>query len=183
MWCFCFKKWEHSYTIGTSRSEQGRIGGRGVAEPRHRRALTFAFGLVHGFGFAGVLAEQGLPSRAVVPSLLAFNGGVEVGQLAVVALAAPVLTLLARPRWSPLRAALALTSTALTYALLAWAAVDRAALAAVLFGAVPLLAVASRRWGYTRGVRRLGSALLGAFGLLWFVERVTGWSLVGGALG
>jgi hypothetical protein len=154
-----------------------------VAEPRHRRTLTFAFGLVHGFGFAGVLAEQGLPSRAVLPSLLAFNGGVEVGQLAVVALAAPVLTLLARREWTPLRAALALTSTALTYALLAWAGVGRAALAAVLFGAVPLLAVASRRWGYTRGVRRLGSALLGAFGLLWFVERVTGWSLLRGALG
>jgi HupE / UreJ protein len=154
-----------------------------VTEPKHRRALTFAFGLVHGFGFAGVLAEQGLPSRAVVPSLLAFNGGVEVGQLAVVALAGPVLTLLARPVWSTARVALALASLATAYGVLAWAGVGRGALAAVLFGAVPLLAVASRRWGYDRGVRRLGSVALGVFGLLWFLERVTGWNLAHGAFG
>lgn len=154
-----------------------------VAAPKHRRALTFAFGLVHGFGFAGVLAEQGLPSRAVVPSLLAFNGGVELGQLAVVVLAAPVLTLMARRVWTVPHAALAALSIAAAYGVLAWAGVGRLALGAVLLGVVPLLALASRRWGYERGVRRLGSVLLGVFGMLWFIERVTGWSLARGAFG
>lgn len=57
----------------------------------HRGWLTFAFGLIHGFGFAGVLREFGLPKDAVVPALAAFNLGVEAGQLAVVASALVVL--------------------------------------------------------------------------------------------
>ena len=43
--------------------------------------VTFAFGLLHGFGFAGALAEIGLPPRDVPLALLAFNLGVEAGQL------------------------------------------------------------------------------------------------------
>jgi len=50
-----------------------------------RWIVALAFGLVHGFGFAGVLAETGLPAANLVPALLGFNLGVEVGQLAVVA--------------------------------------------------------------------------------------------------
>ncbi len=46
--------------------------------------LVFAFGLLHGLGFAGVLAELGLPERHRLWSLLAFNAGVELGQLAVI---------------------------------------------------------------------------------------------------
>ncbi|MFO0658422.1 MAG: HupE/UreJ family protein [Polyangiaceae bacterium] len=46
--------------------------------------LAFAFGLVHGLGFAGALSEIGLPSSAVPLSLLAFNVGVELGQMAFV---------------------------------------------------------------------------------------------------
>ncbi len=61
-----------------------------------RLALAFAFGLVHGFGFAGVLAEMSLPTARLVPALVGFNLGVELGQLAVVALIWPVLALLAR---------------------------------------------------------------------------------------
>jgi hydrogenase/urease accessory protein HupE len=57
-----------------------------------RRALvTFAFGLVHGFGFASVLSETALPPSGVVLPLLAFNLGVEAGQLAVVAVVVPLL--------------------------------------------------------------------------------------------
>jgi hydrogenase/urease accessory protein HupE len=52
-----------------------------------RVALVFGFGLLHGMGFAGVLAELGLPRSEAVPALLAFNVGVELGQLAVIALA------------------------------------------------------------------------------------------------
>ncbi len=47
-------------------------------------AVAFAFGLVHGFGFAGALAEIGLPPGEILPALLAFNLGVEAGQLLVV---------------------------------------------------------------------------------------------------
>jgi hydrogenase/urease accessory protein HupE len=46
--------------------------------------VAFVFGLVHGFGFAGALAEIGLPEGEVPAALLAFNLGVEAGQLAVV---------------------------------------------------------------------------------------------------
>jgi hypothetical protein len=45
---------------------------------------AFAFGLLHGFGFAGVLGEIGLASNAKVMSLLGFNLGVELGQLAFI---------------------------------------------------------------------------------------------------
>jgi len=56
-----------------------------------RVMLAFAFGLVHGFGFAGVLAEMSLPTDRLVAALLGFNVGVEIGQLGVVALIWPVL--------------------------------------------------------------------------------------------
>lgn len=52
-----------------------------------RLALVFAFGLLHGMGFAGVLRELGLPRSEFVTALLTFNLGVEAGQLAVIALA------------------------------------------------------------------------------------------------
>jgi hypothetical protein len=53
---------------------------------RGRIALIFGFGLLHGLGFAGVLGEIGLNTEAFVSSLIAFNIGVELGQLAVIAL-------------------------------------------------------------------------------------------------
>jgi len=43
-----------------------------------RAAVAFAFGLVHGFGFAGVLAEMELPTDRLVAALFGFNAGVEV---------------------------------------------------------------------------------------------------------
>jgi hydrogenase/urease accessory protein HupE len=46
--------------------------------------VAFAFGLLHGFGFAGALLELGLPERAALLALFAFNLGVEIGQLAFV---------------------------------------------------------------------------------------------------
>ncbi len=62
-----------------------------------RRALvTFGFGLIHGFGFASLLAEAGLPAGGVFVPLLAFNLGVEAGQLAVVAVVVPMLAVLLR---------------------------------------------------------------------------------------
>ena len=63
---------------------------------RLRAAVAFAFGLVHGFGFAGVLAEMDLPASRLVAALFGFNVGVELGQLAVVAAVWPLLRWLAR---------------------------------------------------------------------------------------
>ncbi|HUI28019.1 MAG TPA: HupE/UreJ family protein [Candidatus Kryptonia bacterium] len=56
-----------------------------------RWAIAFIFGLVHGFGFASVLVEAGLPTERLVAALFGFNAGVEVGQLAVVACVWPLL--------------------------------------------------------------------------------------------
>lgn len=58
--------------------------------------VTFGFGLVHGFGFAGVLAELELPAAQFGSALLRFNLGLELGQLAIVALVVPVLYALRR---------------------------------------------------------------------------------------
>lgn len=60
-----------------------------------RRAwmLAFGFGLVHGFGFASVLADLGLPRGALAISLAGFNIGVELGQLTIVAVVVPLIFL------------------------------------------------------------------------------------------
>jgi hydrogenase/urease accessory protein HupE len=59
-------------------------------------AVAFAFGLFHGFGFAGALADIGLPQGEVVTALLAFNLGVEAGQLLVIALVLALLAVFGR---------------------------------------------------------------------------------------
>ena len=56
-----------------------------------RVALVFAFGLLHGLGFAGALKELGLPRSEFVTALVTFNAGVEAGQLAVIAAASAVV--------------------------------------------------------------------------------------------
>jgi hydrogenase/urease accessory protein HupE len=65
-----------------------------AAKSRHR--LTFAFGLVHGLGFAGALQELGMPSDRVGPALALFNLGVESGQLLVLLALWPLLLWLRR---------------------------------------------------------------------------------------
>jgi hydrogenase/urease accessory protein HupE len=55
-----------------------------VRDIRHRWWITFAFGLIHGFGFASVLRDYGLPEDAIGLALLSFNVGVEIGQLLIV---------------------------------------------------------------------------------------------------
>lgn len=63
-----------------------------VRDGRDVRAwIAFAFGFVHGFGFASVLGEMDLPPRALGLSLFSFNLGVEIGQLLVVAVVAAAL--------------------------------------------------------------------------------------------
>ena len=65
------------------------VGGR-------RWVVAFAFGLIHGFGFASVLTELGLPRDALVLALVGFNLGVEGGQLTIVAAFLPLAYLLRR---------------------------------------------------------------------------------------
>ena len=55
--------------------------------------VAFCFGLLHGFGFAGALAEVGLPQHAIAVALLFFNVGVEIGQLIFVAAVLSVISL------------------------------------------------------------------------------------------
>ena len=65
------------------------------AVPRLRRwQAALAFGLVHGFGFASALGDMGVSGPGLVPTLIAFNLGVEVGQLAVVVTLLPLAYLL-----------------------------------------------------------------------------------------
>jgi hydrogenase/urease accessory protein HupE len=82
---------------------QGRAG----FAARKPWVIAFAFGLLHGLGFAGALAEVGLPQNAIPLALLFFNVGVEIGQLifivAVLAVAAIARGLMHRhadPRWT-----------------------------------------------------------------------------------
>ena len=61
------------------------LRGRPGLTARAPWVVAFSFGLLHGFGFAGALAEVGLPQKAIPIALLTFNVGVEIGQLIFVA--------------------------------------------------------------------------------------------------
>jgi hypothetical protein len=61
--------------------------------------ITFAFGLLHGMGFAGVLAEVGLPSSQKLLAIFAFNLGVELGQLVILIIVLPLLYVLSQKHW------------------------------------------------------------------------------------
>ena len=80
---------------------------------RYPAAVAFAFGLLHGFGFAGALAAIGLPEGEIAPALLAFNLGVEAGQMTLVATLLAMLALIRRA--AP--AALAPATRLATYAI------------------------------------------------------------------
>ena len=64
-------------------------------------SIIFLFGLFHGFGFANVLAELGVTSQYALLSLFGFNLGVEIGQLAIIAVVFPVLYLLRNQKFYP----------------------------------------------------------------------------------
>ena len=64
-----------------------------------RWMVAFGFGLIHGFGFASVLADLGLPQQALLLALVGFNLGVECGQLAIVAVFLPLAFVLRRGRF------------------------------------------------------------------------------------
>jgi len=75
-------------------------------EPKGRWLLTFAFGLIHGFGFASVLRDLGVGASGggVVVPLLSFNLGVELGQLVIAAIGLPIIWQLSKREWFTRRA-------------------------------------------------------------------------------
>ena len=83
---------------------RGRQGHAGLTE-RAPWIVAFTFGLLHGLGFAGALADVGLPRQAIPAALLFFNVGVEIGQLAFIAAVLGAFAIarrirLRRPNWS-----------------------------------------------------------------------------------
>ena len=84
-----------------------------------RWMIAFGFGLIHGFGFAAVLTDLGLPHDSLLLSLVSFNIGVEIGQLAIVAAFLP-LAYLIRRSWSYPRFVLTGGSLAVIAIALVW---------------------------------------------------------------
>jgi hypothetical protein len=70
-------------------------------ESRHRLAVVFGFGLLHGLGFASTLSFTDEIGGPLLASLLSFNLGIELGQALIVLAVFPVLLLVRRLRWSP----------------------------------------------------------------------------------
>lgn len=73
-----------------------------VRDTDKRWRITLPFGFIHGFGFAGALAERNLPAPRIPAALLGFNLGVEAGQIAILALVVPIV-MLARHRFTVVR--------------------------------------------------------------------------------
>jgi HupE / UreJ protein. len=112
----------------------------------HRWMLTFGFGLVHGFGFASVLRELGLPSGGLARSLLSFNLGVEAGQIVIVALLWPALWWLSRRETQ------------------VWSSVP-------LVGRPALRSAFDEGGSWSSRLRLSASVIIFLFGALWLCER------------
>ena len=137
-----------------------------------RWLVAFGFGLVHGFGFSFALRRSlQFAGAHLATSLLAFNAGVEVGQVAVVALAVPVLGWLfshvVRERMGTIIVSAFVAHTAWHWMLARGAvlaqyrvelpAVDAAFAASALRGLMLLVVVAGAGWGWLLLARRLGA--------------------------
>jgi hypothetical protein len=93
---------------------------RAASPARLRWFVAFVFGLIHGFGFAGVLVQIGLPPGRIAPALLGFNIGVELGQLVIVAFAWPLLSVVLRGEPARRRLLIQLGSSPILAAGLYW---------------------------------------------------------------
>lgn len=90
-----------------------------VLAARHRWVIAFIFGLIHGFGFASVLSDLGLPRGVLLLGLVGFNLGVEAGQLVIVACFLPIAFAL-RSTWLYRRATLVGGSIAIALIAALW---------------------------------------------------------------
>ena len=145
-----------------------------AARVRRRWIVTFGFGLIHGFGFSFALREElQLAGAHVLTSLLAFNVGVELGQLLVLAIVVPVLTLAFRyvvPEWIGaiiLSALVAHTGwewmlergAALRLYQFEWPAMDAAFFALMLRWAILIVALSGIAWVIFGVLAKRGSRL------------------------
>ena len=89
-------------------------------DSKHQPWLAFAFGLIHGFGFAGILAEMRLDGSHLASSLLSFNIGIEMGQLIIVSAAFPILLWLKKLTFKPVKWVIPGTSVAIFAFGLVW---------------------------------------------------------------
>ncbi|WP_010677726.1 HupE/UreJ family protein [Bacillus timonensis] len=80
---------------------------------KHQPWLAFGFGLIHGFGFAGILSEMRLDGSHLVTSLLSFNIGIEIGQLIIVSVVFPILLWLKQMTFKPIKWVIPGTSVAI----------------------------------------------------------------------
>jgi hypothetical protein len=95
-----------------------RREGRDGITSRAPWIVAFTFGLLHGFGFAGALSEVGLPQNHIPAALFFFNVGVELGQIAFIAIVLSLIALVRRiplrlPRWAELVPPYAIGSVAM----------------------------------------------------------------------
>ncbi len=89
---------EESADAQRAEGERRRAPAKEGVLRRRPWAVAFAFGLLHGFGFAGALAEIGLPQEEIPVALFSFNLGIELGQVAFVAIVLALRRLLAPAR-------------------------------------------------------------------------------------
>lgn len=151
---------------------------------RWRPAIIFGFGLLHGLGFASVLAEFGLPEGSFIPALIGFNIGVEVGQLAVIAVAFLCVTKAIDNSKKgdaniPMAIAYLVAMVAVFLVMIPLANTDilgdiipLIGIVAVLFGLSAVSASVARFDGYREIVAMPGSILIAIVAAYWCVERV-----------
>ena len=134
----------------------------------HRRwIITFAFGLIHGFGFSFALSESlQFAGEHLLTSLLAFNLGVEIGQLAVLIILLPVLALLFKHAWAE-RIGIIILSALVAHTGWHWMLerfdslwkfpfpkIDAAFLASAMRGSIALIILGALVWLANGAVRR-----------------------------
>lgn len=151
-----------------------------------RPFVVFGLGLLHGLGFASVLAEFGLPAGSFLPALIGFNVGVEIGQLAVIAVAFVIVLkavqIAASERPNRLVAAVYLLASIASIAAMVYLigqGGDIYADVAPLFAAVALLlgfsaaaSVVGRAGSYREIVAMPGSIIIAIIAAYWTFERV-----------
>lgn len=151
---------------------------------RWRPFIIFGFGLLHGLGFASVLAEFGLPQGSFIPALIGFNIGVEVGQLAVIAVAFICVHFAVENSKEgnanvPMAIAYLVAMVAVFFVLIPFGQSDALgdllplfAIVSILFGLSAASAVVARFDGYREIVAMPASILIAVVAAYWCVERV-----------
>ena len=89
-------------------------------DSKHQPWLAFGFGLIHGFGFAGILSEMRLDGNHLATSLLSFNIGIEIGQLIIVSVVFPILLWVKKLTFKPVKWVIPGTSVAILAFGLVW---------------------------------------------------------------